>query len=130
MSETRRCTHCRVEVALVNYSLGPEWRHKRPGNARIGSEYRFCEVTVAEPEQTVLERIVNAALEALPPLPDRVKVAPDVLEQLKAHARETTSARPSWSPPAIGSLFGIPLEVDEDLAPGEFRVEVDGWDRR
>jgi len=133
MSETvRRCKHCRVEVELVNYSLGPEWRHKRPGNARIGSEYRYCEATVAEPEQTPLERIVEAALAAtsLPPLPERVKVAPDVLDQLRAHARETTSARPSWSPPAIGSLFGIPIEVDEDLAPGEFRVEPEGWDRR
>jgi len=132
MSETvRRCKHCRVEVTLVNYALGPSWRHVVPGGS-FGSEYLLCKLTAAEPEQTPLERIVDAALAAtsLPPMPERVKVAPDVLEQLKAHARKATSARPGWSPPAIGSLFGIPIEVDEDLAPGEFRVEPEGWDRR
>lgn len=127
VDEVRRCKHCRVEVRLVNYALGPSWRHVVPGGS-FGSEYLRCRLTEAEPEETPLERIVRAALEAasLPPLPERVRVAPDVLEQLKAHAERATSARPSWSPPAIGALFGIPIKVDEDLAPGEFRVDPEG----
>jgi hypothetical protein len=132
VDEVRRCRHCRVEVQRIDYVLGPSWMHTPGGNRSAGVAYESCRLTVAEPEETMLERIVRTTLEAtsLPPLPDRVKVAPDVLEQLKAHAREAATASPSWSPPAIGSLFGIPVEVDEDLAPGEFRVEPEGWDRR
>lgn len=124
VDEVRRCKHCRVEVRLVNYALGPSWVHVVPGGS-FGSGYRSCRLTEAEPEETPLERIVRVMREtaSLPPLPERVRVAPDVLEQLKAHAKRATSARPSWSPPAVGVIFGIPIKVDEDLTPGEFRVD-------
>jgi hypothetical protein len=123
MSETRRCKHCRVEVEFVNYSPGPEWRHKRP--VRIGSEYRFCRLTAAEPEPTPLERLVEALLEAsaLPPPPDAIKVAPDVAEAMREYARVSTGTCSPFLEPVLGSAFGIPVKVDEDLAPGEWRIE-------
>lgn len=43
------CRHCGVEITLVNYALGPEWRHD-PRPHHFGSEYLHCKQTVAEPE--------------------------------------------------------------------------------
>jgi len=126
--EARRCKHCRVEVQLVNYALGPSWRHTPNGDTREHSTYLSCKLTVAEPEPTMLERIMAAMHEAasLPPQPERVRVAPDVAERLRRLASVPSTARPDWPHYAIGRAFGIPVEVDEELPSGEFRVVPGG----
>jgi hypothetical protein len=52
--------------------------------------------------------------------PEKIRVADDLFEQLKARATETSSHP---LPAHLGHFFGIPVEVDEDLEPGEFKVD-------
>lgn len=73
------------------------------------------------PAPLSLDNLMRVVLEAtnVPPPPERVKVARDVYEAMRSRAvAETTIAyRPTFS-----AVFGIPLEVDDELAPGEWHV--------
>lgn len=51
--EFQRCANCGERIELINFSLGPEWRHwPTPyGNYRTGEKYRHCRMSlVATPE--------------------------------------------------------------------------------
>ena len=46
------CRHCGARIELINFSMGPEWRHwPTPyGNYRTDAKYRYCRTAaVAEP---------------------------------------------------------------------------------
>lgn len=52
--------------------------------------------------------------------PREIRLARDLYEQTLAEAHE----RFTYASPGIGSsAYGIPLVVDDDLAPGEWHVE-------
>lgn len=50
--EFKRCKHCRERIELINFSMGPEWRHwpSPYGNYQTNEKYRHCRGWVAEPE--------------------------------------------------------------------------------
>lgn len=45
------CRHCGKRIELINFALGPEWRHwpTTYGNYRTNAKYRHCRQLVAEP---------------------------------------------------------------------------------
>ena len=53
MDEFPRCKHCHERIELINFSMGPEWRHwPTPyGNYSTHEKYRYCHGTAAEPEE-------------------------------------------------------------------------------
>lgn len=71
-----------------------------------------------------LDELVREMLAATegPPPPREVRVARDLYDEMKARVAHDSDRRPTWTAPAIGALFGIPVVIDDELAPGEFRI--------
>jgi hypothetical protein len=47
-----RCKNCEQRIELINFAMGPEWRHwpSEYGNYRTSEKYRYCVTSsVAEP---------------------------------------------------------------------------------
>jgi hypothetical protein len=74
----------------------------------------------------IIDRLVRLLDEVGPatPLPERVVVSREILEQLKRRA--TVASGHTLPAGMVGTLYGIPLEVDETLTAGQWRVQRQG----
>jgi hypothetical protein len=56
-------------------------------------------------------------------------LARDAWDQARSAATASVEPAPPWRPDPITSLLSIPVRVDEDLPPGEWRLIENGTDK-